>query len=91
MLRPCVPVEEFKKFGFKQCRGIPKSTKCYYLCVARGKKMIFVSQHVYAVTDWVDTDPRIHKHPNCRYRDIRTVDDITFELTKSGMLEQYIG
>lgn len=91
MLRPCVPVEEFEKFGFRRCKGYPKDFKCYYLCVAHGQKMIFVSSYIYMVNHWDNTDMRIHKHPNCKYRDMRTVDDITFELTKAGMLEQYIG
>lgn len=91
MLKPCVPVEKFEAWGFKPCKGIPRSTKCYYLCVARGKKMIFVSPFMYSVIDWNITDPRIHKHPNCRYSDNRTAEDITFEITKADMLEYCFG
>ena len=89
MLKPKVPVEEFEKFGFKKCRGIPKD--CYYLCVSRGVKMIFVSPVLLNIQDWQEDDPRIHKKPNCRYKDWRTATDILFELIKADMLEEVIG
>ena len=71
MLIPTVPVKEFKKFGFKKCVGEYGKSECYYLCVARGTKMLFVS----------------NKKPNCRYRDKRTYLDIIYELIKAGMLK----
>ena len=43
MLTPKVKAKEFAKYGFKRCKGIPRDSECYYLCVARGCKMIFVS------------------------------------------------
>ncbi len=88
MLKPKVPVEEFEKFGFKKCRGIPKD--CYYLCVARGVKMIFVSPVRFDIQDWREDDPRIHKKPNCRYSDRRTAEDILYELIKADMLEREV-
>lgn len=42
MLTPKVKAKEFAKYGFKRCKGIPRDSECYYLCVARGCKMIFV-------------------------------------------------
>ena len=88
MLKPKVPVEEFEKFGFKKCRGIPKD--CYYLCVSRGVKMIFVSPVLLDIQDWQEDDPRIHKKPNCKYSDRRTAEDILYELIKADMLEREV-
>ena len=87
MLRPKVKAKEFEKFGFKHCKGIPKELNCYYLCVSRGCKMIFVSDICFDVNDWQDNDTRIHKNANCRYRDERTYLDIIYELIKADMLE----
>ena len=86
MLKPKVKASEFTRYGFKRCRGLPKQTECYYLCVARGRKMLFVSNTYFDVLDWDADDPRIHKHANCRYRDGRTSLDIIYELIKAGML-----
>ena len=49
--------------------------------------MLFVSNKCFDVNDWNDDDPRIHKKPNCKYRDKRTYLDIIYELIKSGMLK----
>lgn len=87
ILRPKVKASEFKKFGFKRCKGIPKELECYYLCIARGCKMLFVSNVCFAVNDWNKDDPRIHKDANCRYRDKRTALDIIYELIKADMLK----
>ena len=87
MLVPKVKASEFNKFGFKRCKGIPKELECYYLCVARGCKMLFVSNVCFAVNDWNKDDPRIHKDANCRYGDERTALDIIYELIKADMLK----
>lgn len=87
MLKPKVKASEFEKYGFKRCRGLPKQAECYYLCVARGKKFIFVSDEYFCVQDWDEDDPRIHKKANCRYKDIRTAIDIVYDLIKSDMLK----
>ena len=87
MLVPKVKASEFKKFGFKRCKGIPKESECYYLCIARGCKMLFVSDSYFGVNDWDKNDPRIHKDENCRYRDMRTALDIVYELIKADMLK----
>lgn len=42
---------------------MPKDTECYYLCVARGSKMLFVSNIYFGVNDWIKDDQRIHKMP----------------------------
>lgn len=86
MLVPKVPAKEFVKYGFKKCKGL-KDCECYYLCVARGSKLIFVSDVLLDVVDWKDDDPRIHKQPNCRYRDMRVTLDIIYELIKADMLK----
>lgn len=87
MLIPKVKASEFERFGFKRCKGIPKEQECYYLCIARGRKMLFVSDSYFGVNDWNKDDPRIHKRPNCRYRDMRTELDVIYELIKANMLE----
>ena len=43
MLIPTVKAKEFEKIGFKKCKGITSDLECYYLCVARGKTMLFLS------------------------------------------------
>ena len=87
MLKPCVPIEEFRKYGFKPMKGEYGIYGANYLCVSRGVSMIFLSKEMYSINDWKEDDPRIHKHPNCRYGDWRTALDITYELIKAGMLE----
>ena len=87
MLRPKVDVKEFEKYGFKPCKNPYKG--CYYLCVSKGCKMLFVSQVHFEITKWVENDHRIHKRPNCRYRDYRDALDILYELIKADMLEKY--
>ena len=84
MLIPTVPAKEF---GFKKCVGEYGKSECYYLCISRGIKMLFVSNSCFDVNNWKDDDPRIHKKPNCRYRDKRTYLDIIYELIKAGMLK----
>lgn len=87
MLIPKVEAKEFEKFGFKKCKGEYGKSGCYYLCVARGCKMLFVSSEIFDVMNWINDDPRIHKDANCRYRDHRTYLDIVYELIKADMLE----
>nr|DAF80256.1 MAG TPA: hypothetical protein [Bacteriophage sp.] len=87
MLIPTVKAKEFEKFGFKKCKGKYGKQGCYYLCVARGCKMLFVSDVYFGINDWGDNDPRIHKDANCRYRDNRTYLDIIYELIKADMLK----
>lgn len=86
MLIPTVKAKEFEKFGFKKCKGKYGKIGCYYLCVARSVKMLFVSDVYFDVINWKDDDPRIHKNANCRYRDRRTYLDIIYELIKADML-----
>lgn len=49
--------------------------------------MLFVSNEYFDVNNWKDDDPRIHKKPNCKYRDKRTYLDIIYELIKADMLK----
>nr|DAP18168.1 MAG TPA: hypothetical protein [Caudoviricetes sp.] len=86
MLIPKVEAKEFEKFGFKKCKGEYGKNGCYYLCVARGVKMLFVSDVHFDVMNWENEDPRIHKNANCRYRDNRTYLDIIYDLIKEDML-----
>ena len=87
MLVPKVKAKEFENFGFKRCKGIPKELECYYLCIARGCKMLFVNDSYFDVMNWNEDDPRIHKNANCRYKDNRTALDIIYELIKADMLK----
>lgn len=52
MLKPNCEAKEFEKYGFKRCKGTAKESECYYLCVARGCKMLFVSNCCFCVNDW---------------------------------------
>ena len=90
MLRPKVNAKEFEKFGFKKCRKPYGYNECYYLCVSRGVKMLFVSDVCFAVNDWKEDDPRIHKNANCRYSDQRDWLDVVYQLIKADMLESDI-
>lgn len=38
MLTPKVKAKEFAKYGFKRCKGIPRDSECYYLCVAKDRE-----------------------------------------------------
>ena len=84
MLIPIVDMKEFEKVGFKKCKK--PYDKCYYLCVARGIQMIFLSPVMVDIIKWNDDDPRIHKNPNCRFRDKRTALEIVVELVKNNMV-----
>lgn len=86
MLKPKVNVEEFKKFGFKKCKGC-SDLPIYYLCIARDSKVIFASPTMIDIQKWERDDPRIHDRPNCKYRDIRTTLDILYQLIKADMLK----
>ena len=88
MLMPNVDIEKFEEFGFKPCRGIPKNLQCYYLCVARGCKFIFVSPKCLMIENWWKHDSRIHARPNCKHRDPRTAIDILYDLIKAGMIKK---
>ena len=82
---PNKDIEEFEKFGFKRCAN---DDGCYYLCVARGCKFMFVSPKCFAICDWREDDSRIHAKPNCKYRDNRTAEEILYDLIKAGMLKK---
>ena len=84
MLRPTVKAAEFEKYGFKRCKGIYKD--CFYLCVARGSKMLFVSDVCFDVFEWDAVDPRIHKNAN-HNKDKRDWMDIIYDLIKANLLE----
>ena len=85
MLKPKdnITEEELKKYGFKRCKK--PYDQCFYLCIARGSKMIFVGQ-IVDIFNWEDDDPRIHKKPNCRYKDHRTVLDILYDMIIDGVV-----
>lgn len=84
MLIPIVDMKEFEKVGFKKCKK--PYDKCYYLCVAKGIQMIFLSPIMIDIIKWNDDDPRIHKNANCKYRDVRTAIEIMCEMIKCNMV-----
>ena len=84
MIKPIVDIKEFEKAGFKKCKK--PYDGCYYLCVAKGIKMIFLSPVMIDIINWKDDDPRIHKNANCRYRDKRTALEIVVEMAKKDMI-----
>ena len=90
MLIPKVDIKEFEKYGFKKCKGVYGKHNCYYLCVAKGRKMLLVTSDVFAINDWDDNDPRIHKNANCKYRDNKDCLDIVYQLIKANMIESEV-
>lgn len=86
MLKPTKSIETYKEYGFKKCKGEYGKNNCYYLCVSKGCKMIFLSPVMIDILPWKDFDPRIHKKPNCRYNDCRTALDIVCELAIYGLV-----
>ena len=87
-LRPKVKASEFARFGFKPCRGLPKSAESYYLCVKNGHRVMFVDSKHFTETEWPIKDARIHKNPNCKFSDKRTAPEIECELVVNGLLEE---
>lgn len=49
--------------------------------------MIFLSPFMIEIFPWVEDDPRIHKNPNCRYKDNRTAIEIICEMAMNGLLK----
>lgn len=84
MLVPIVDMKEFEKVGFKKCKK--PYNGCYYLCFSKGIQYIFLSSKMIDINKWEDTDPRIHKKANCRYRDRRTAQDFMCELILNKMV-----
>lgn len=84
MIIPIVDMKEFEKAGFKKCKK--PYDECYYLCVAKGVQMIFLSPVMVDVIKWKEDDSRIHKRPNCRYKDCRTALEIVVEMAKNNMI-----
>lgn len=86
MLKPKVKASEFTKYGFKRCKGYPKELEWYYLCIAADSKVLFVSDVCFFISDWYKNDSRIHKLPNCKYRDNRDSWDVIYDLIIDGVL-----
>lgn len=87
-LKPVAKASEFVRFGFKPCRGLPKSAESYYLCVKNGHRVMFVDSKHFVESEWPIKDARIHKNANCRYSDKRTATEIECELVVNGLLEE---
>ena len=87
MLKPTKPIETYEEYGFKKCKGEYRKNNCYYLCVSKGCEMIFLSPFMIEIFPWVKDDPRIHKNPNCRYKDNRTAIEIICEMAIDGLIK----
>lgn len=88
MLVPLKPLmNNPEQYGFKRCKK--PYNNCWYLCFARGIKMILLSKYMIDVVDWKDDDPRIHSRANCKYRDDRTALDYVCELIKLGVVDTH--
>lgn len=87
-LKPAVKASEFARFGFKPCRGLPKSAESYYLCVKNGHRVMFVDSKHFTESEWPIKDARMHKNPNCKFSDKRTATEIECELVVNGLLEE---
>lgn len=87
MIKPTKPIETYKQYGFKKCKGEYGKSHCYYLCVSRGNQMIFLSPLMIEIIPWVDSDIRIHKNANCRYKDNRTAIEIICEMAIDGLIK----
>lgn len=83
-------IEKVIEAQHKRCKG-KQYEECYYLCVAHGCVMLFVSDVCFDIFKWDEADPRIHKEANCRYRDKRDYLDVIYDLIKAGMLESESG
>lgn len=88
-----VPLKELKdnpqQYGFKRCKK--PYYNCYYRCFARGVKMMFLSKYMIDIIDWKDDDPRVHRRPNCLYRDNRTAEDYLCELIQQDLVDTHYG
>lgn len=85
-LKKEVTEKQLLEYGFKRCRK-PYDI-FWYICIARGIKVIYTSPgNQIIVQDWEDNDPRIHNRPNCKYRSLRTAEDILYDLIVDGYVE----
>lgn len=91
-IRDEVDLKELEKFGFKKQ---PKPYIGYYICIARGVKILMVCQkegnRQIIIDKWYDNDPRAHKRANCKYRSDKTVYDVLFDLIKADLVEKVSG
>jgi hypothetical protein len=88
MLVPLKPlINNPEQYGFKRCKK--PYNDCWYLCFARGCKMIFLSKYMIDIVRWEYDDERVHSRANCRYRDNRTALDYVCELIKLGVVDTH--
>lgn len=87
-LRPKVKASEFAKIRIQALPRTSKSAESYYLCVKNGHRVMFVDSKHFTESEWPIKDARIHKNPNCKFSDKRTVTEIECELVVNGLLEE---
>lgn len=84
--------KELEKFGLKKQ---PKPYTGYYICIARGIKILIVcpneGNRQIIIDKWYDNDPRVHKRANCKYRSDKTVYDVLYDLIKADLVEKVEG
>ena len=87
LMIPTVPAKEFEKFGFNKCAGKYGKAGCYYLCMARENKMLFVSDEYFSIEPRREFDPRRPKQADYRSLYYIEVNDIMYDLIIFGMLK----
>ena len=84
-----VDLKELEKFGFKKQ---PKPYKGYYICIARGVKILMIlsdeANREIMLDKWYDNDQRAHKNANCKYRSNLQAIDILYDLIQAGLVEK---
>ncbi len=81
--------QEFvEKYGFKKCKKPYDGV--YYLCLAHNPTIIFVGYKTMWFEKWGEDNPRIHKHPKCKYRDRRDMFDILYDAILDGYVEKTV-
>lgn len=79
-----------EELGYKKCKGDYGKAGLYYKCLREGTKVIFLGYDLY-VTNWTDTDPRIHKKPNCKYTYPNDFYDEIYMLIQTGVVKSWRG
>ncbi len=84
-----VDLKQLEKFGLKKQ---PKPYMGYYICIARGAKILMVcpneGNREIIVDKWWDNEQRAHKRPNCKYRSNKQVYDVLYDLIQAGLVEK---
>ena len=81
---PDKDIEEFEKFGFKQCAN---DNECYYLCIEKDEAVFFVDESDFNIEIWEEDDSRIHKDPDLSFTAGYTYLEVLYRLLEDGLLK----